>query len=174
MRTFPLASLAVTALVSIACYGGSGTGDSATVAQAAAAAGHDPATVQHAIDSTIARFAEAMKRGDTTAMLNAYTDDAIVMPANAPVIRSRADHAKWNAGMSSQFTVTDFKTTTNDLIVSGDYAIEQGAYRMTLQPKPRGKAMNDVGKYLAVWKRQPDGSWKMIRDIFNSDMPAGN
>jgi ketosteroid isomerase-like protein len=41
---------------------------------------------------------------------------------------------------------------------------------MTMLPKG-GKAMNDVGKYVAVWKKQPDGSWKMIRDIYNSDLP---
>ena len=172
MSRTPVSIVAAVLCTAFACSGGRAAGDSSSVAQASASAGHDPAMVQRAIDSTIAGFAEAMKRGDTASLLNAYTNDAIVMPANAPIIRSRDDHAKWNAGMASMFTVTDFKTTTGDLIVSGDYAIEQGTYRMSLQPKPRGKAINDTGKYLAVWKRQADGSWKMIRDIFNSDLPA--
>jgi ketosteroid isomerase-like protein len=42
---------------------------------------------------------------------------------------------------------------------------------MTLQSKS-GKPTHDVGKYLTVWKRQPDGSYKAIRDINNSDGPT--
>ena len=60
---------------------------------------------------------------------------------------------------------------SEDLIVSGDYAIETGTYRMTVQPK-QGKSMEDVGKFVSIWQKQADGSWKMIRDIFNSDLPA--
>jgi len=40
---------------------------------------------------------------------------------------------------------------------------------MTVQPKT-GRPMDDVGKCITIWKKQPDGEWKMIRDIFNSDM----
>lgn len=32
--------------------------------------------------------------------------------------------------------------------------------------------MDDTGKYLTVWKKQPDGNWKIVRDIFNSDKPG--
>jgi ketosteroid isomerase-like protein len=37
---------------------------------------------------------------------------------------------------------------------------------------PSGKPINDRGKYLAVWKKQPDGTWKCVMDIWNSDLPA--
>jgi ketosteroid isomerase-like protein len=30
----------------------------------------------------------------------------------------------------------------------------------------------DRGKYLAVWKKQADGSWKIEADMWNSDLPA--
>ena len=29
----------------------------------------------------------------------------------------------------------------------------------------------DDGKYIEIWKRQADGSWKIAYDIFNSDLP---
>jgi ketosteroid isomerase-like protein len=32
-------------------------------------------------------------------------------------------------------------------------------------------AMHDRGKYLEVYKKQSDGTWKVIRDMFNSDLP---
>jgi ketosteroid isomerase-like protein len=42
---------------------------------------------------------------------------------------------------------------------------------MTIQG-PDGKAITDHGKDLAVWEKQGDGSWKMVADTFNSDLPA--
>jgi ketosteroid isomerase-like protein len=32
--------------------------------------------------------------------------------------------------------------------------------------------MVDKGKYVEIWKKQPDGSWKCAVDMFNSDLPA--
>ena len=45
----------------------------------------------------------------------------------------------------------------------------QGTYTMT-DPKTK-KPMADKGKYLTVFTKQPDGSWKAIADAFNSDPP---
>ena len=37
---------------------------------------------------------------------------------------------------------------------------------------PKGNAVSDKGKYLTVYKKQPDGNWKVIADIGNSDLQA--
>ena len=37
---------------------------------------------------------------------------------------------------------------------------------------PDGKAVADTGKYLEVWKKQVDGSWKAVADMWSSDLPA--
>jgi len=159
-------AIALVALVTFACAKTDTANDSTSVAASAAA--NDPPAVQRAIDSAMVRFADAMTKGDVAGMASAYTDDAVTMPANAKAFRGRAELDKYNAGMFSQFSVTSAKFATNDLIVTGDYAIESGTYEMTMKPKT-GKVINDVGKYVSIWKKQPDGSWKMIRDIFNSD-----
>jgi ketosteroid isomerase-like protein len=52
----------------------------------------------------------------------------------------------------------------------GDLAVETGAYEMTLVPK-KGPEVTDTGKYLTVWRKQPDGSWKVIRDAGNTNGP---
>ena len=43
---------------------------------------------------------------------------------------------------------------------------------MTISP-PGAAAVSEKGKYVEVWRKQPDGSWKIKWDIFNSDVPAG-
>jgi uncharacterized protein (TIGR02246 family) len=140
--------------------------DDASVSQAGTS--EDRAAVQAAIDAQLARFTAALERGDTAGLASAYADDAWVMAPGAPLASGRAAIAQMNAGMFSALTISSASIKTSDLILSGDYAIESGTYSMKMKPKT-GNAFDDVGKYLAVWQKQPDGSWKMIRDIWNSN-----
>jgi ketosteroid isomerase-like protein len=87
------------------------------------------------------------------------------------LLRGRASISQMHAEMLKSVTYKAVSLKSEDLIVSGDYGIETVSYRMTVQPKT-GKAMEDIGKFMSVWKQQPDGSWKMIRDMFSSDLPA--
>jgi uncharacterized protein (TIGR02246 family) len=146
------------------------TSDSAS-GVAAAATSADAGAARQAIDSANARFADAMKRGDTTAMASNYSDDAIVMMPGVEAWRGRDAVRKGFAGFVSQAPVKEFTGKTDDVMVAGDVAVETGTYEMTLQPKG-GKEIKDKGKYLTIWKRQADGSWKIVRDINNSDAPA--
>lgn len=161
--------LALMAVSLAACAPKAANDDSTAVRQTATT--NDKATVQAAIDAALTGFTEGMKKGDTAAMVAPYAEDAIVLSAGAPAARGHAGIKKLNAGMMAGFTVPAAKITSEDLIVTGDYAIETGKYEMTLHPK-KGKDIQDVGKYVAVWKKQADGSWKMIRDSYSTDKPA--
>jgi uncharacterized protein (TIGR02246 family) len=152
------------ALVCVACYG---TSDS-NVSQAGAAV-TDPAAVRDSLDAKNTRLAMAMTTGDTATMMSIYADDAVLMLADMPAARGREAIARVNAGLFSAYTVSNASFTTTDVIVTGDYAIETGAYRMTLKPRT-GPAIPDTGKYISVWRRDANGNWKMIRDMSNSDL----
>ena len=136
-----------------------------------AGAPNDAASVQRAIDSAETRFSTALMKGDTTGINTVYAEDAVVLPPNMKAARGRAGLSQMHAAMLANVTYPSVSLKSEDLIVSGDYGIETGSYRMTVQPKT-GKAMDDIGKFMSVWKKQPDGSWKMIRDMFSSDLPA--
>ncbi len=45
-----------------------------------------------------------------------------------------------------------------------DVAVEEGQYEMRV-----GTAVVDIGKYVVVHRRQPDGGWLWGLDIWNSD-----
>jgi ketosteroid isomerase-like protein len=55
----------------------------------------------------------------------------------------------------------------------GDLAVAVGTYRMAVTPKKAGAKPLPVeqGKYIEVMKKQPDGSWKIVYDIWNADTP---
>ncbi len=130
----------------------------------------DSADVRHAIDTANARYADAFKRGDAASLVATYTDDAVLMPANMTAWEGRAAISQGFAGFLSQFSIVDARLTTKDVIVTSDYATERGTYSLTLHPKTgTGPDIVDNGKYLTVWERQEDGSWRIIRDISNAD-----
>jgi ketosteroid isomerase-like protein len=54
---------------------------------------------------------------------------------------------------------------------SGDLACLSGTYDVTMNDS-NGKPINDHGKYVEVWEKQPDEKWKCGTDIWNSDLPA--
>ena len=145
--------------------------DSTTPATATIASSTDPAALRRTIDSAQTRYIDAVTRGDVAALSTFYTDDAVVLVPNAKAMRGRTEIDKGNTAMVAEMKVTALKLATDDVITGGDLAIETGTYDQTLQPKS-GKAIHDVGKYVVVWKKQSDGSWRIVREIYNTDLPA--
>jgi uncharacterized protein (TIGR02246 family) len=131
----------------------------------------DVATVRQAIEATNARFIADFKAGNAAALSTHYTPDAIVMAPSAPAMRGTEAITTGIGDFFKQLNVPDFTLTTEDVVVAGDLAIETGAWTMSVQPKAGGPAAPDKGKYIVIWKQQPDGSWKLHRDIWNSDNP---
>jgi ketosteroid isomerase-like protein len=111
----------------------------------------------------------AIERGDSAALASLYDADAAVMPEGMNAARHDRIQSTFG-GMLSQFAVSNFSLHTQNLVASGDLAVETGRYAWTLTPK-KGKAMTDSGKYVVAWRKQADGSWKLYRDIFNDDAP---
>lgn len=160
MRKSVLSALAVCAAV--ACAPKTDT--------ASAPAAPDPAAVRHVIDSSNAVFVAALTKGDTAVMGHNYANDAIVMMSGMPAMNGRAAVVQGMAAMLSGMTITNASFHTTDVVVDGGLAVEHGMYEMTVQEKGKA-AMTDKGKYVTVWQKQGDGSWKIIRDISNSDTP---
>jgi uncharacterized protein (TIGR02246 family) len=148
------------------------TSDSAAgVAAATASPATDARAAREAIDAANARFVDAAKRGDSAIVDALFADDVVVMMPNEPAKRGRDAARKGFASTFQPGIVKDFSLKTDDVAVGGDLAVETGAYEMTLQPRG-AKEIKDNGKYITVWKRQADGSWKIIRDMVSSDLPA--
>ena len=66
-----------------------------------------------------------------------------------------------------------WQTTKAEVARSSDIAYSVGTYRMGLDD-PKGNPVTDRGKYVTVWRKQPNGNWKAIVDIFNTDLPGAS
>jgi len=107
-----------------------------------------------------------MLAGDLESLAKCYTEDTVVMPPGHPAVYGREAFRKWMA----QFPrATRFENEIQHIEGRADLAHVRGTYSMTLQPQGAPGPVEDVGKYLEVRRRQPDGSWLLALDIFNSD-----
>jgi uncharacterized protein (TIGR02246 family) len=119
-------------------------------------------------------WSKAAAAKDVEKTASFYSDDALVMPPNSPVLKGKdAAREMWK----SMFAVPGFgggwKATTVEVAKSGDLGYTTGPYEIT-ETDANGKPMTDKGKYLAVWKKQADGSWKCVADMFNTDLPPAS
>ena len=90
------------------------------------------------------------------------------MPPHHPAVHGRAAFERWIASFPRVLRMT---LTVDEVDGRADLAYVRGTYAMTLHPDGAPSPVDDVGKYLEVRKRQPDGSWLLAADIFNSDRP---
>jgi uncharacterized protein (TIGR02246 family) len=111
---------------------------------------------------------DAFNGGDASGVAQLYTDGARLLAPGADIVEGRSDIE----GFIKGFIQTGAKLTFDLLTVheSADLCASVGRYTMDF---PAGSgAPQDLGKFIEVWARQSDGSWLMVDDIFNSNLPA--
>ena len=113
-----------------------------------------------------------MASKDVDKMAAYWAEDAAVLMPNEPLINGRQKAKETLKGMVADpnFALT-FQGTRAEASKGGDLVYTIGTYSMTMSDKDK-KPVTDKGKYLTVFKKQGDGSWKAVADMINSDMPA--
>ena len=149
----------------------------ATIAMAAIACSRPNAFDSRATDESAIREADAaslraIAAKDVDSTVSYYDEQASILIPNASIVTGRdAIRKAWE----QMFAVPGFnlapKTTKVEVARSGDLAFAQGTYEFTANDS-HGKPVNDHGKFVVVWKKQTDGRWKIVTDIWNSDTPA--
>ena len=127
--------------------------------------------VRAAIAAINKKFMEDVNRGNAAAGAAAYTDDAILMPPNHSPVEGKQAIEKYLAEIGPQLQASNFQLSILEVDVQGDTTIVRGTYSSSFTVPGTDAPMEDRGKTLNVWKRQADGSWKLHRDIWNSNMP---
>jgi len=118
-------------------------------------------------------WSKAAGSRDVEKTISYYSDDAIVMPPNIPTLTGKeAIRGLWKSMLGSPDFSGGWKVTKVEVARSGDLAYVSGSYEFN-EKDDNGKPITDKGKYLEVWKKQTDGGWKCVADMFNSDMPSG-
>lgn len=115
----------------------------------------------------------AANTGSLDGVAAVYAEDAPLLPPNEPAVKGReAIRQHWGRFLDA-YTLT-FELVTDDLDGRDDLAYVRGPYTLTASPRAQGgAAMSDQGKFVDVLRRQVDGSWRYVIDMYNSDLAAG-
>ncbi|HSM35198.1 MAG TPA: SgcJ/EcaC family oxidoreductase [Longimicrobiales bacterium] len=110
----------------------------------------------------------AIVEGDVDAFAAVLAEDAVYMPPGEPAVSGKAAIRSWFESFLEVVSV-DGSYPSSEVNITGDWAIERYTADLTLTPADGSEPMREVGKGIHVYRRGPDGSWKLTYDIWNFD-----
>ena len=122
---------------------------------------------ERAIRALSDAFVRHFNAGEVDQLVQAfYAEDARLLPPNHPMVTGRSQirdgfRGFFEAGLGG-LTIEDYEI---GVAGSGDLAYGIGTFSLA-RPAP------DRGKFVEVYRRQADGSWRCVADMFSSDEPA--
>lgn len=118
-----------------------------------------------------AEWSEAAQSRDVDRVVSYWADDATVLPPGGPAIVGKAAIREF---VAKSFENPSFRISwkTNDVVMSPDgaFAYGLGTNRVNVTA-PDGTPVTIDGKAVTIWRREKDGSWKCIVDIWNDAPP---
>ena len=141
------------------------------------APGVDTAAEQAAIEQATRDWLEATNQpGEAGAdgYASFVTEDAVWLLDNGALVEGRDAVRAWILPLTQaeDFSVT-WEATRVEVSAAGDLAYSMGTYEYSLKDA-EGNTVSNKGKFVDIWKKQADGSWKAAVGIGNSDQPPAS
>ena len=118
------------------------------------------------------QWEEAANTGQVDRLMEVYAPDAVILPPGGPPIEGSETIRELFRQEFERFD-TKIAFTTQEIDVDDDMAYRRGRYVWRGTPRGSGQSLETTNKFLEVWKRQPDGSWRIAVDMWNpAESPA--
>jgi uncharacterized protein (TIGR02246 family) len=128
------------------------------------------------IENILRRIEIAENTGNSSEIADMLAEDAVIMVPNHPVQEGRAACTRFFAdviaGLLEQFD-RRIVYLSAEVRVIGDCGFDRGSFTFTVAPRSGGETSRETGKYLFLYSRAADGSWKIARAIVNLDDHEG-
>ena len=106
--------------------------------------------------------------GDIDKLVSFFTDNAVNIPPNEPALIGKEAIRSWFQQSSDQFTMEQ-EGTVEDVQVSGDLAFTRGTETIIFTPKAGGESLKAKDRWVTIYRKQSDGTWKCICNIWSYD-----
>jgi uncharacterized protein (TIGR02246 family) len=126
-----------------------------------------------AIKEVLNQYAVAANAGDFDLWISLWADDGVQMPPDTPTRIGKEQIREAMKPAFDQMNLDIAITSVEEARIYGDLGLTRCKYILDMTPRAGGEtihAMRD-GKALTLYGRQSDGSWKIIYDCFNSNVP---
>jgi len=128
-----------------------------------------PDNVETAINAAYQEYADSLNAGNADRWIALWTEDGVQMPSGRPANVGKETIGANLHGALERFSFSDMQINIEEVQVAGDWAYARGTYTVTYLPKDGSDTIFIDGKYMSIFQKQADGSWKLHRDIFNSN-----
>lgn len=114
-----------------------------------------------------ADFMKAAADGGSAGYMSYYADDAVELPNGADAFQGKENIAKTMGFLDQKDNHLIWTPVGADMAAAGDLGYTYGTYEFRSKDKD-GKPSVSHGKYTSIWKKQHDGSWKVVLDMGNA------
>lgn len=114
-----------------------------------------------------AEFMKAAAEKGAEGYMSYYADDAVELPNGEPAIQGKENIAKTMGFLNDKNNRLLWSADHAGISASGDLGYTFGTYEFRSKDKD-GKPRVEYGKYATIWKKQKDGSWKVVMDMGNA------
>ncbi len=111
-------------------------------------------------------FMKAAAEHGSAGYMSYYADDAVEVPNGAAIISGKVNIAKTMGFLDDKSNHLSWTPVGADISASGDLGYTYGNYEF--QSPGQNGAQIEYGKYTSIWKKQKDGSWKVVLDMGNA------
>jgi ketosteroid isomerase-like protein len=123
-----------------------------------------------AITEFNARYLGSINDEDIATLSSLTTEGHVILiPNREPIVGKEANDAA-NRGAFERFTF-DETWTPVETVIDGDLGFQRGTFTTIAMPRGDGQRIEVSGSFLRIYQRQPNGEWRMTRDMFNSSTP---
>lgn len=131
----------------------------------------DDASVKKTINDLNQKFNKAMESGDYQTIADLYTDDAVSLENNSPMWTGKSEILQGNKKnmVDSKIKFSNASNKTLKIIGTGDTRVEVGQFTVSVTMPEMPDPSLVHGKYINVWQKQSDGTWKIKADMWNTD-----
>ena len=157
-------------LVAVLCLIALGCSNAPTAAPAPTAPPDTHAADVQAVKDVETAWVRDIATKDPAKWAAYFTDDGAGLYPGGPTVTGKEALKTAIAPMLADpnFALT-FESTRMVAAKGGDMVYSYGTYALTMSNPKTKKPMTDKGKYLTVYMKQADGSWKAVADTYNSD-----
>ena len=135
-------------------------------------AGDESDAFRAAVKDIFNVYSTANVSGDIESYLSLWDEKGIKMSPNRPSLYGKSAISKLKHKSAEKWEILTQNIILEDAQEAGDYGFAHGTYTTSRKPKGGGTTMSAEGKFLTIFKKQANGSWKIFRDSVSSNTPS--
>ena len=135
--------------------------------------GFDREAELSALREAAATYHAAASAKEADQVVALYDESAVMVPPNADLVEGLAGVQDYRFGfIETPGVALEFEILRVEVSSSGDLGWTLSLGEITIT-RPDGPPGRDQVRDFHVWKKQADGSWRVVVDMWNSGLPAG-